>query len=363
MAREYFPFIDWMKAAGIFLIVFGHVAGAPINFLVPPIYPKQLGVAFFLFVMGFSLAREARPGWQVLFNRLFEIYLFGIGIAVLMSAIMYAARGTLNLSNYLPFFLGANVLFNNFPANPTTWYIGTYLHVLVLWALVVRRVRVHTWMLPVSATIEVAIRAALLLEAGRFIAYMLVPNWMTVFLLGTWFGQRSEARTSQPAAPTSHHVTTLAGYSLLLAAFGAIWALLVRPHMQEYSFPFMRLSSMGAVADAVVTAVAVSVVYLAYTVLVFQVVRRTTPPAWVRFLSRNTLIVFIAHMPLFYFLSDRLAPLALPYLERAAVQMLVCLVGLALVSEFVRRVVRPGALRQWLFDRLVPVENTPTAGV
>src|SRR6478672_3451877 len=71
-------FIDWMKTAGIVVIVVGHVAARTSDWMTPPIYPKQLGVAFFVFVTGYTLAREQRPVWRVLFNRLFDVYVFGI---------------------------------------------------------------------------------------------------------------------------------------------------------------------------------------------------------------------------------------------------------------------------------------------
>src|SRR4051812_30253172 len=118
MRTERLPFIDWMKCFGMTLIVLGHVAGAYINHLTPPFYPKQLGVAFFLFVAAFSVARDRRPWSEVLFRRLFEVCLFGLAFALLMSAIVFARQADLNESNYLPFLLGANVLLDNFPANP-----------------------------------------------------------------------------------------------------------------------------------------------------------------------------------------------------------------------------------------------------
>src|SRR5262245_7375136 len=132
MMRSRLLFIDWMKSLGILVIVYGHVAAATVDHLFPPIYPKQFGVALFLFALGFSLAHEERSSAQVLFNRLFNIYLFGLAFAVIMSAVAYVQLGRLSLSNYLPFVLGANVLFDNFPANPTTWFIGTYIHMLLL---------------------------------------------------------------------------------------------------------------------------------------------------------------------------------------------------------------------------------------
>jgi peptidoglycan/LPS O-acetylase OafA/YrhL len=47
-------YIDWLKAVGIFLIVFGHYFGEPYNQFTQPIYPKQLGVDFFVFMMGWG---------------------------------------------------------------------------------------------------------------------------------------------------------------------------------------------------------------------------------------------------------------------------------------------------------------------
>ena len=47
MARPYLPFVDWLKAFGVALIVFDHVAHWMLPWATPPFYPKQLGVAMF----------------------------------------------------------------------------------------------------------------------------------------------------------------------------------------------------------------------------------------------------------------------------------------------------------------------------
>ena len=60
MNRDHQPIIDWLKVVGMVLILLGHLVGKYTNDLSPPIYPKQLGVAFFLFAAGYSLARERR---------------------------------------------------------------------------------------------------------------------------------------------------------------------------------------------------------------------------------------------------------------------------------------------------------------
>lgn len=191
MTAERLPFIDWMKCLGMALIVFGHVGGAWVNPLTPPVLPKQFGVAFFLFTTGYSLALERRPWPEVLPRRLFEVYLYGISFALLMSAIDWVRISNLDESNYLPFLFGINIALNDFPANPTTWYIGTYIQLLVLWALALRFLRPRPWMLIPVALAEILIRSFLMERVGLFTAYMLLTNWATVFLLGLIHGHRA----------------------------------------------------------------------------------------------------------------------------------------------------------------------------
>ena len=95
-------FIDWMKSLGMFLIVYGHVAGDSIAHVTPPIYGKQLGVAFFIFVIGWGLARESRQRVQVVYNRLFPVLFLGLGCAIALSGVVFVMQRDLNESNYLP---------------------------------------------------------------------------------------------------------------------------------------------------------------------------------------------------------------------------------------------------------------------
>jgi peptidoglycan/LPS O-acetylase OafA/YrhL len=227
------PFIDWMKAVGMLLIVYGHVVGGISNFGTPPIYQKQLGVAFFLFVAGFSLARDARPPRRLVVTRLFEIVLVGTLFAVVSSLASAAAGGRGQLSNYLPMLGGVNVLRNGFPANPTTWYIGTYIHVIVLWAVAVRHVAVTPAVIAASLGLEVAIRAVLWPRAGGYVAYMLLTNWMTPFLLGVYAGRRPPD-TRYPAWATAAAAVAVA----LPLASGLVWS-------YDADFPFRGLPAAG----------------------------------------------------------------------------------------------------------------------
>jgi peptidoglycan/LPS O-acetylase OafA/YrhL len=341
MAPSRIPFLDWMKCLGMAAIVFWHVSPYGI-LLVPPIYPKQLGVAFFLFATGFSLAREIRPTAEVLFRRAFDVYLLGLACALLLSAVHFATIGDLNESNYLPFLLGVNVFMTNgFPANPTTWYIGTYIHFLLVWALFLRRARIQPWMLAVCALAEIAIRAWLTETFGLFVAYMALPNWATVFLMGCYHGQNNREIPLR-----SGPIPWAAGLILALA----VWAVVARPWVTAYSFPLMSVRVGSRAASLVVASSAVSLVYLGLTWMTFQLTRRLGRSAVVEFLARNTLLVFLTHMPLYYFLNPLLKSWTNHTPLRVLLLFLACFPALAAASELTLRLVRPRVLRDRLWS-------------
>jgi peptidoglycan/LPS O-acetylase OafA/YrhL len=338
--RSYSPVIDWLKSLGIALILYGHLAArAPLADL-PPIYSKQIGVALFLFASGYSLSAETRDRWRVVFNRLFEVFLFGLSFALLVSSVSFVNDGRLQLSNYLPFAAGANVLFNNFPANPTTWYLGTYLHFVLLWAIVLRGVPITAWILVLSFAGEIAVRALLINTAGSFVAYMLAPNWSTAFLLGCWHRQHNR--------PSGSFTWPLV--SLVAAVVG--WAVLTAPIPFDESFPFMRLAALAGFDGALVVSLMVSVIYVGVTELVYRSVSPLPAPGPVRFVARNTLIIFLAHMPLYYALVPLMMRWQITGAARSGIYLVLCLPGLALVSEAVRYVVQPQELRKRLYARL-----------
>jgi hypothetical protein len=109
VSRPSYPFVDWMKAIGMGLIVYGHTTHAAT--VAAPIYVKQLGVALFLFATGFTLAREQRSPGEVLFNRLFQTWMFGLALAVLITAEGAATGSGLALSNFLPLPTSCSITF------------------------------------------------------------------------------------------------------------------------------------------------------------------------------------------------------------------------------------------------------------
>lgn len=343
MTRSYLPFLDWLKALGMTVIVYGHVTGSWPLVLLPPINSKQLGVALFMFVTGYSLAGERGDRWKIVFKRLFEICVLGILVAAVVSAMALATGNRPQLSNYYPFLGGVNVLMDHFPANPTTWYVGTYLHLIVVWAVALRRLRVTTALLVAVLIVEIVIRAVLMQWAGNYIAYMLLPNWATAFLLGVWYGQQQ--RTS----------TSLSGLSALavLIAFFAVWVPISHRLPLDDSFPFMRPLS-GSMLGLIGVSALVSMLYVGVTWLTFAVTSRSQAPAAVRFIARNTLIVFLAHMPVYYLLVSEFAARIPNRSLRATLFMIICLPGLALVSEGVRYLIRPRELRLSVAARLWP---------
>lgn len=352
-ASPHVDFIDWLKCLGIILILYGHLAGwAPLAAL-PPIYTKQLGVALFLFVAGYSLARESRDRWRVAFNRLFEVFLLGLLTALIMSAVTFAREGRLQLSNYAPLAGGVNVLFNFFPANPTTWFLGTYFHVIALWAMVGHRIRVTVPVLILCLGAEVAIRVVLMRTAGLFVAYMALSNWLTVLLLGYWYGQHSRRSSHGRSVPkaaawTAVFILLILGWSVVAAALPFQWR-----------FPFMQLGA-GDLRASVLVSVAVSLIYLGATWMVFLIVSQLRAPAPVRFLAANTLVIFLAHMPIYFELQPVLRQFGLSRSMTSIILMILCTAGLGWLSRELHRGGWIRNQRDRIFGRK-PIQPAPHA--
>jgi peptidoglycan/LPS O-acetylase OafA/YrhL len=337
--RKSYPFVDWLKALGMSLIVYGHVAHATTVPLTPPIYLKQFGVAFFLFATGFTLAREPRGAAETVFNRLFQTYLFGVALAVLLTVMSLSSGGRGMPSNYLPFAIGLNVVFDNFPANPTTWYLGTYIHLLLIWAVCLRHVRIRPWMVLVAIALEIPIRAWLIPAAGPYGAYMLLTNWIAVFLLGLARGAEPDPEARRSGVP----------YGAALAGGLVVWGLAMTRLGFEPTFPFMTLAGWPVAAGLMFVSASVSLLYVGTTALVFETTRFAPAPAPVRFVARHSLIIFLAHMPLYYLLQPVLAAWTTSYWTRVIILLLVCLPGLGMVSAGIIAVVRPERLRAQMF--------------
>jgi hypothetical protein len=345
MTKKRISFIEWMKAFGMFVIIYGHTSGHALFNPTLPVNFKQIGVVFFIVATGYLLANETRKWPTVFFNRLFELFFFGIMFSVLMTFVSLYQIGDLSESNYLPFALGANVLFNSFPANPSLWYIGTYIHLLIVWAVFLRHLRVKLWMFLLVVPAEVIIRSLLMANAGDFIAYQALTNWASVLLFGMYLGQQS-AGDRLDASQTS-----LVAWVAALALVVATWMWITKTVGVTESNPFGRLVIGGKLFELATTALSISLIYLSWAVLGFQIFRRLRAGAIVQFFGRNSMLCFIVHMPLVFSLSKWLYTLPgvdEPGLFRLAVNVLVFYVGVCLLSEWLRKVVRPIAVKNAL---------------
>ncbi len=335
-------FIDWMKAVGMALIVFGHFFGDPFNQFTQPVYPKQLGVCFFVFAMGWSLANDRRSTWLVVYNRLFPMYFWGAVIAILLTIIGLIVSAGPQISNYAPFVAGVNVLFNQFPANPTTWFIGTYLHILLIWALWLQHRKVTVSMILVCLIFELTIRGCFIYADRLMTGYMLLPNWGTVLLLGMLFHDKGDSLKPQAAL----------WLIPLWAVFTIGWAIGFNAIGLQRDFPFKVLHDERTLIEAAFISIAVSAVYIIQTMFAFVIFRCLNAGVLVRFFARNTIITFIGHMPLYY----AVAPIATLLVERGwgkrAIIVVVMYVGLSLLSEALHKLLPINQWRDALWTRL-----------
>jgi hypothetical protein len=120
----------------------------------------------------------------------------------------------------------------------------------------------------------------------------------------------------------------------------------------------------GTWSSLFVISVCASAVYLAYTVAIYAVATTLPASAVARFFARNTVIVFIAHMPVYYLMEWLLVPVT-AYPVRVTVEFFTCFVVLAVMSEVLRGVIRPDVLRERLGAYLAPIldGDTPSSRV
>jgi hypothetical protein len=337
-------FISWMKALGMLVIVWGHVAGFGALMVLRPIYIKQFGVAFFIFLTAFTIAYERRGSVEITFRRLFPVYIVGAGAALFLSAVTFATIGTLQKSNYLPFVGGVNVLIDAFPANPTTWYLGAYLHVVIA-AVLLRRARVGFAIVLLCAAAEITCRAALMTTGRLFVTYMILPNWTTVLVLGFALSQENPRRP----------LRALIGGLVVTGA-----ALAIRPDTLS-TFPFTMPREPGW-ANLLRDSAAITGLYSGVTAVAYGLFAgfHIASGAIVDWIAEHTLMVFILHMPLFYILPLWLTA---PHnsLTFAVLRTVVCLVLPILVSMGVNRVVDLGKTRDAAWRALRRSRETQAA--
>lgn len=350
------PWIDWLKVAGMQLILFGHTGGeSMLPRLFSPINAKQLGVAFFVFVTAFTLAQEKRRGVRVIFERFFEVAYLGIVLSMVLSVIHWSTRGDLQESNYLPYLFGLNVYWENaFPANPSTWYVGMYFHLLCLWAVLLRWIPLNGITLSIGLGTEIVSRAGWLWLQRDYNGYMSVTNWISVFLMGRLLGEHASILSTAAPSSQASNRWRLPAASWPAAVLAVTMLLCNHAIVQSmgitHSNPFGRVPASSQLLSVLMTSVHISCLYLGFTGIAVLFLSQATENRSIRFLASNTLWVFLCHMPF----RDWLTPYYYPMIQawpRQLFNFLLFFVALAFASQLVRWLLRVDRAKQWIAER------------
>jgi hypothetical protein len=120
----------------------------------------------------------------------------------------------------------------------------------------------------------------------------------------------------------------------------------------DAAFPFRNFVGMAGWAEVLTRSACVTFLYVAYTWLVFEVTKRLPGYGIVAFFARQTLFIFIAHMPLLFALQPPLSHIIPSYWPRIGLLVLILYPGLAVTSEVVMRWLQPVTLRDALWRLL-----------
>ncbi|MEZ6138605.1 MAG: acyltransferase family protein, partial [Pirellulaceae bacterium] len=284
----------------------------------------------------------------------------GLTVAMFLSVVKLITVGDPNESNYLPFFFGLNVLANDFPANPTTWYVGCYIHLLVAWAVIFRRMRPNFSTFIAIIAVEVLTRTVLLVAGRDYTAYMLITNWLLVFFLGKSVCRHHlERRQQKPATPGPSYskakIASLSTLGLVCVAF--LWTYIVWHFGITTHNPFGRIPASSDFLTAFATACSVTALYGIYTLGVYGVTQALPRLPAIHFLAQHTLFVFLAHMPLIYWLSPWLYQYVLQGWGRVLCTQLLYFVVLAILSSILLRLIKLQPIKAALSARLFGHSN------
>jgi hypothetical protein len=342
------PLIDWFKAIGIFLIVLGHTNGYLINNLTAPVGFKQIGVIFFIFIMGWQISQDKRETKIILFNRLFKILFWSAGFVLFMSILGLVFENKVYRSNYMPFFVGVNVLFDFFPANPPIWFIGTYIHILILWAIFLKKIKVSRKLILVSMVFEILIRGVLM-RYGAYRSYMLFFNWQTVFFLGMYCGQNND-KNPAPGLWVSF---------LMYGSFIFMWGVGVSFMNKTSNFPFRIFEVADTHLNYMVTSFLVTLVYSGHAIFFYLLCRHLPANKISVFFARHSLIIFLAHIPLWNVIAPHIKSLIAFYPLRLAAELAILFVGIGLVSSLLLHIIPASRIQSHLFQQVFQRNEAP----
>jgi hypothetical protein len=136
-------------------------------------------------------------------------------------------------------------------------------------------------------------------------------------------------------------------------AFVVAWTTVLARMPMRMGFPFMTFA-LSAPASAFATSIAVSTLYLLSTILTVRAVRSVPAPAVVRFVARNTLIVFIVHMPIYYAIQPAVRAATTSYWLRVLLYLIVGYVAALIASEVIQALSNRLRLRERVLGVITP---------
>jgi peptidoglycan/LPS O-acetylase OafA/YrhL len=123
----------------------------------------------------------------------------------------------------------------------------------------------------------------------------------------------------------------------------------------------MSLRGVPDGAATFVVSACTSCLYLTVTWLTYRVTLGLARSRAVELVARNTVVVFIAHMPVFYATRSLIEGLTSSYWARVSLRLFVCLVLLLAVSEVLHRLVDVRRMREGLVAALAVRLNSKPA--
>ncbi|MFT6895770.1 MAG: hypothetical protein ACJA13_000167 [Paraglaciecola sp.] len=161
-------------------------------------------------------------------------------------------------------------------------------------------------------------------------------------MLGIYRGYKKDSADSSGLLPI------LAGW----LAFTTLWVLLLNSLEVTGRFPFREVQLASGLTNSLITSGAISVVYVIHTVFFVAVFSKIKAGNLVRFFSRNTIIVFIGHMPFYFVLEPIVRQVFASGWPKRLCIVIIMFVGLSLLSEFLSKVIKVDELKNRLWKLL-----------
>ena len=120
----------------------------------------------------------------------------------------------------------------------------------------------------------------------------------------------------------------------------------------ENNFPFRIITSSNRMLSLLVTSTVISGLYTTITLLTFRITMGLWDLVFIRFLARNTLFVFIIHMPLVYLLTPIYYPLVPSLILRIPISLTLFFLIPAVISEILFKWIDLKHMRNILFQKV-----------